>query len=165
MMTPANQYSPPNPQFTDRAVWDRINFLLKEVDLIKQKVQNASSGGTQIARLTTQVQAASDALTQLQTFVGKGQTQFTSTDSTVAGSGVGLQLAGPGSSVVITVTNAGTFRTAIGLGGMAVLNAGAAVANSAVVAGVGYVQADFQSVIDKLNALLTSLRNAGHIAP
>jgi hypothetical protein len=114
MMTPANQYSPPNPQFTDRAVWDRINFLLKEVDLIKQKVQNASSSGTQIARLTTQVQAASDALTQLQTFVGKGQTQFTSTDSTVAGSGVGLQLAGPGSAVVITVTSGSAMRSAIG---------------------------------------------------
>jgi len=114
MTSPANQYTPANPQFTDRAVWDRINFLLKEVDLIKQKVQNVSSGGTQIARLTTQVQAASDALTQLQTFVGKGQTQFTSTDSTVAGSGVGLQLAGPGSAVVITVTNGSAMRSAIG---------------------------------------------------
>jgi len=114
MTSPANQYTPANPQFTDRAVWDRINFLLKEVDLIKQKVQNASSGGTQIARLTTQVQAASDALTQLQTFVGKGQTQFTSTDSTVAGSGVGLQFAGPGSAVVITVTNGSAMRSAIG---------------------------------------------------
>lgn len=113
MSRPVNQYSPPNPQFTDRAVWERLNFLLGEVDLIKQKLQNVSSSGTEIARLTTQVQAASDSLTQLQTFVGRGQTQFTSTDSTVAGSGVGLQLAGPGSSVVITVTNAATFRTAV----------------------------------------------------
>ena len=30
--------------------------------------------------------------------------------------------------------------------------------------GSGYVQADFQSVIDKLNALLNSLRTAGIIA-
>jgi hypothetical protein len=48
--------------------------------------------------------------------------------------------------------------------GLAVLNAGAAVANSSVVAAAGYVQADFQSVIDKLNALLNSLRTAGIIA-
>lgn len=85
MTTPANQYTPANPQFTDRAIWDRINFLLKEVDLLKQKVQNASSGGTQIARLTTQVQAASDALTQLQTFVGKGQTQFVGGGGAITG--------------------------------------------------------------------------------
>lgn len=109
----ANQYAPANTQFADRAVWERLNFLLSEVASLKEKVQNAGGGGTEIARLTTQIQAATDDLTQLQTYVGKGGTQFVSTDSAVSGSGVGLQLAGPGSSVVITVTNAATFRSAV----------------------------------------------------
>lgn len=64
----------------------------------------------------------------------------------------------------ISVSNATTARTSLGLGGLAILNAGSAVANSSVVAAAGYVQADFQSVIDKLNALLGSLRTAGIIA-
>ncbi len=64
----------------------------------------------------------------------------------------------------ISVSNAATARTSLGLGGLAVLNAGSAVTNSSVVAAAGYVQADFQSVIDKLNALLGSLRTAGIIA-
>lgn len=64
----------------------------------------------------------------------------------------------------ISVSNAATARTSLGLGGLAILNSGAAVANSSVVAAAGYVQADFQSVIDKLNALLGSLRTAGIIA-
>ena len=53
-------------------------------------------------------------------------------------------------------------RTSLSLGGLAVLNAGAAVANSTVVAAAGYVQLTFQSVIDKLNALLNSLRIGGN---
>lgn len=64
----------------------------------------------------------------------------------------------------ISVSNAATARTSLGLGGLAILNAGSAVADSSVVAAAGYVQADFQSVIDKLNALLGSLRTAGIIA-
>lgn len=67
-------------------------------------------------------------------------------------------------TISVTVSNAANARTTLGLGGLAVLNAGAAVANSSVVAGVAYSQADFQSVIDKLNALLNSLRTAGVIA-
>jgi hypothetical protein len=61
-------------------------------------------------------------------------------------------------------TTAAGARGNLGLGGLAVLNPGVAVPNSAVVAAAGYVQADFQSVIDTLNAALTSLRNAGIIA-
>lgn len=67
-------------------------------------------------------------------------------------------------TISVTVSNAANARTTLGLGGLAVLNAGGAVANSTVVAGAAYVQADFQSVIDKLNALLGSLRMAGIIA-
>lgn len=67
-------------------------------------------------------------------------------------------------TLTVSVSNAATVRTALGLGGLAVLDAGAAVPNSAVVAGAAYSQTDFQSVIDKLNALLTSLRNADIIA-
>ena len=91
-----------------------------------------------------------------------------STITIASGGGSGWTIAPVGSPGVltlsITVSSAATARTSLGLGGLAVLNAGAAVANSTVVAAAGYVQADFQSVIDKLNALLNSLRTAGIIA-
>ncbi len=84
----------------------------------------------------------------------------------------GVTLAGLTLTTPLAVTSGGTgansatgARSNLGLGGLAVLNAGAAVANSGVVAGGAYVQADFQAVIDKLNELLGSLRTAGVIAP
>lgn len=67
-------------------------------------------------------------------------------------------------TISMTVSNAANARTTLGLGGLAVLNAAAAVANTGTVASAGYVQAEAQAVIDKLNALLTSLRNAGTLA-
>lgn len=80
--------------------------------------------------------------------------------------GFGISSSGiPGTlTLSVTVSNAATARTSLGLGGLAVLGAGAAVTNSSVVAGGAYVQADFQAVIDKLNSLLNSLRTAGIIA-
>jgi hypothetical protein len=52
-----------------------------------------------------------------------------------------------------------------GFGSIVTHNQSAAVVNSAIVAGVAYVQADFQAVIDKLNELLGALRTAGIIHP
>lgn len=93
----------------------------------------------------------------------------TGTSITIASggsAGFGISASGiPGTlTLSVSVSNAATARTSLGLGGLAILNAGAAVANSSVVAAAGYVQADFQSVIDKLNSLLNSLRTAGIIA-
>lgn len=88
------------------------------------------------------------------TITGSGSSGWT-----ISASGAGNQL-----TFSLSVTNASTARTNLGLGALATLNAGAAVANSSVVAGGAYVQADFQAVIDKLNALLNSLRAAGIIA-
>ena len=58
----------------------------------------------------------------------------------------------------ITVSSAATARTSLGLGGLAVLNAGAAVADSTVVAAAGYVQATFRALLTKPQRLLNSLR-------
>lgn len=73
---------------------------------------------------------------------------------------------------VLDITSGGTgassasgARSNFGLGGLAVLNPGVAVVNSAVVAAVAYSQADFQAVIDKLNETLNSIRGGGIIAP
>lgn len=92
-----------------------------------------------------------------------GNISFTSGGS----AGFGFSATSGGGNVYtasVTVSNAGTARASLGLGSLAVLNLGAAVANSGVVAGAAYSQADFQAVIDKLNALLGSLRTAGIIA-
>ena len=55
--------------------------------------------------------------------------------------------------------NAASARSNLGTGGI-----GSAVANLGTVASAGYVQAELQATIDKLNALLNSLRTAGVIA-
>lgn len=80
-----------------------------------------------------------------------------------ASSGFTVSASGAANTLTIsfTVSNAANARTTLGLGGLAVLNAATNTANSAVVAGAAYSQADFQSVIDTLNNLLTRLRSAG----
>ncbi len=64
----------------------------------------------------------------------------------------------------LSVSNAGTARTSLGLGGLAVLNAGAASADTAPSQTGSYVQADVQAIITELRDLKTKLRAAGIIA-
>lgn len=163
---PANLYYPPTTNPTDRAAWDRINYLLREIASLNERVSGLGTGqqAKQIGELQVQIAAVQDALTQAGTFVGAGSSQFTSSSVTVAASGDGITISGPSDGATIDITTPATTRTALGLGGLAVLNAGTAVPDSAVVAGVAYVQANFQSVIDTLNDLLGSLRTAGIIA-
>lgn len=170
MPTPSkapNQYYPPTVNAVDRAVWDRINYLLREVGGLNERVSELGTGGQAkaIRELEVQIAAVADAQTQAATFVGAGSSNFNSTGGALSASGVGYAIGGTTGAGTITVTSAAAARTAIGLGTMAVRNAGVAVADSAVVAGVAYVQADFQSVIDTVNDLLQSLRSAVHIAP
>lgn len=76
--------------------------------------------------------------------------------------GFTISAAGANNTFTIGITvDPTTVRTTLGLGGLAVLNPATDTPNSAVVAGVGYVQADFASVIATLNSLLTQLRSAG----
>lgn len=160
-----NQFVPQLLQSAELALWQRVNYLLNELGAMKQQLAQTRFSEGQIKGLQTQIQAASDSLTQLQTFVGKGQTQFVGTDTSLTASGIGMTISGTTGSGVISITNAASFRSALGLGGMAVLNAGVAVPNSSVVASPGYVQAELASLVSSFNALATSLRNAGHIAP
>lgn len=83
-----------------------------------------------------------------------------------ASSGFTVSATGAANTLTIsfTVSSAANARTTLGLGGLAVLNAGAAVANTGTVASAAYVQTEAQAVIDKLNALLNSIRTAGIIA-
>lgn len=162
----ANRYIPPTTDKAQLAVWQRINWMLDELERINGRLEGLGVGDQArvIEGLRVQIAAVDDAQTQAQTFVGAGGTSFNATGTSLNASGVGLAITGTTGSASITVTNAGTFRAAIGLGALAVLGPGVAVPNSAVVAGVAYVQADFQSVINTLNALLGSLRTAGIIA-
>jgi len=77
---------------------------------------------------------------------------------TIQGDGTYIQVSGAGATLVITFLVA-----ALGLGGLATLDPGVAVANLNLTASAGYVQAELQSVTDKLDALLTSLRDQGII--
>jgi hypothetical protein len=140
--------------------------MLDELQRVNDKLSGLGVGdqARMIEGLRVQIAAVEDAQTQAQTFVAAGGTSFNATGASLAATGVGLAISGTTGAGSITVTNAGTFRAAIGLGALALLGPGTAVPDSGVVAGVGYVQADFQSVINTLNALLGSLRTAGIIA-
>lgn len=113
MNRPAGQYVPPNTQIQDRELWNRLNFLLTEVESLKQEMKGLGVSGGKIQGLQTQIQAAADSLTELQTFVSKGQTQFVSTSSSLAASGVGMTISGSIGSGTITISSAATFRSAI----------------------------------------------------
>ena len=101
---PVNQLVPNLSQSTELSLWQRVNYLLNE--LAGMKAQLASIPKVQAAQingLQTQIQAAADSLTQLQTFVGKGNTQFVSTADTLAASGVGMTISGSiGSGTIVT---------------------------------------------------------------
>lgn len=113
MNRPAGQYVPPNTQIQDRELWNRLNFLLTEVDNLKAEMKKVSGSGSRLDGLQTQIQAAADSLTELQTYVGKGQTQFVSTSSSLSATGVGMTISGSIGSGTISITNAASFRSAI----------------------------------------------------
>lgn len=113
MNRPAGQYVPPNTQIQDRELWNRLNFLLTEVDNLKAEMKKVSGSGSRLDGLQTQIQAAADSLTELQTYVGKGQTQFVSTSSSLSATGVGMTISGSIGSGTISISSATTFRSAI----------------------------------------------------
>lgn len=160
----ANQYAPPTPGSQDRELWARVNYLLGEFEQLKGQLVAAQGQFASVPKLQTQVVAVSDALTQLSTFVGKGNTQFNSSSVTIAGGGVGLSLAGASDTVVITVTSAPTFRSAIGLGVLATKNqatAVGAVSGSAAVVYDAATQTLINDTKTALNSLLANLLAAG----
>jgi hypothetical protein len=65
---------------------------------------------------------------------------------------------------VLNTTDDATSRTNLGLGGLAIRNAGTAVANDAGTISNPPTQAEVTRIRDKLNELLNSLRTAGIIA-
>lgn len=109
----ANQYSPANPASTDQQLWGRVNFLLSELQAIKSAMQGLQKPSAEIKGLQVQIQAAADSLTELQTFVGKGNAQFVSTSSSLSATGVGMTITGSIGSGTIAISNAATFRSAI----------------------------------------------------
>jgi len=59
--------------------------LLNEIGSLKAELAKVNFSAGQVAGLQTQIAAASDSLTQLQTFVGKGQTQFIGNGGSITG--------------------------------------------------------------------------------
>lgn len=108
-----NQFVPQLSQSAELALWQRINYLLNELGSLKQQLSQINFSEGQIRGLQTQIQAASDTLTELQTFVGKGQTQFVSTSSSLSATGVGMTITGSIGSGTIAITSATSFRSAI----------------------------------------------------
>ena len=111
--TAPNQFVPQLSHSTELQLWQRVNYLLGELGQMKQELAQARFSEGQIKCLQTQIQAASDSLTQLQTFVGKGSTQFVSTSDSLSASGVGMTITGAIGSGTIAISNAASFRSAI----------------------------------------------------
>ena len=83
-------------------------------------------------------------------------------------SGFGLSVTvvtSPSLGLQVTVSNPATMRTGLGLGGLAVLNAAAASADTAPAQTAAYVQADVQAILTELRDLKTTLRSAGILTP
>lgn len=164
---PANFYVPPTTDRRDRVVWDRLVTMNNQLQAQAVRLAELTPTGRQqeaIDKLKVQIAAVQDQLTQGDAFVNAGSSAFSPSSVTIAASGDGWEITGPSTGATINVDNAATARGALGLGGLAVLNPGVNVPDSPVVAGVAYVQADFQSLIDTVNDLLQSLRAAGQIA-
>lgn len=115
-----------------------------------------------LARLAAQQSGAQQAFQQAQlpatAFVASlnGEGGAIALQSGTVPSGITVTFVGGAGTVTFNFTGAGTMITK---------NVAAAVADQATVASAGYVQAEAQATIDKLNALLGSLRTAGHLAP
>lgn len=115
-----------------------------------------------VAQLQAQAQGVAAAL-----LVALPETGFVGSINALSGL-LTLQAGTSSTGVTVTVSSDGVSTISIGVTGFGTIithDQAAAVVDSAVVAGAAYVQADFQSVIDKLNELLGALRTAGIIAP
>lgn len=117
----ANQYQPGFPADVDPKIrrivqdlFDRVNFLLRELEALKSKIDSSSGKfEAQSKQLAVSIQAAQDALTTAQTFVGFGTTVASAMNVTLTANGVGFQITGPSNGATISVTSASTARTAI----------------------------------------------------
>lgn len=167
-MAIANQWYPGRQdERSGRELWNRVNSMQLRLEELGKRLAQVGTPGlaNKVAEVQVQLAAVQDALTSQSTFVGARGTNFTSVpDPALSASGDGFTITGTAGSGVVSITGPATARSALGLGALAVLGPAADVPNSGVVAGAGYVQADFQSVIDTLNDLLTSLRTGGLIA-
>jgi hypothetical protein len=101
-----------------RHLWDRLNYVLGQIDELKEVPRGTSTeqltqqvGGLQVA-----LQAVQDSLTTGRTFVAFGESQPVgdTTSVAIAGASNGLTFAGTSSALTFTVTGAATFRAAIG---------------------------------------------------
>lgn len=71
-----NRYYPPTPTAVDKNLWDRINFLLGEIERIQAEGESKLQGVRgEVSQLRIALSAAADATTQGSTFVGFGANQ------------------------------------------------------------------------------------------
>lgn len=87
------------------------------------------------------------------------------TFTTAGPSGSTVTVSFIGTLATIPVGSAGTVRTNLGLGGLAVLNAAAASADTATPIGAAFVQAEVQAILDELRDLKVKLRTALILTP
>lgn len=111
-----NLYYPPTVNPVDRAVWDRINYLLTEIAGINARLAGLGTGRQEkaISELKVQIAVVQDALTQAGTFVNAGNSAFNSSSVTIAASGDGFSITGSSDAGVINVDNPVTARAALG---------------------------------------------------
>jgi len=86
-----NRYYPPTTSNSEKQLWDRVNFLLGEVERIREdsavRLQSVSG---ELDRLRVSLQAIADPLVGGNTFVGFGNNQPTSNSATPTGPAGGV---------------------------------------------------------------------------
>lgn len=110
----ANRYIPPTTDKSQLAIWQRVNWMLDELDRLNQRLEGLGTGqqARLIADLRVQIAAVQDELTQAQTFVGAGGTNFNATGASLTATGDGLEITGTTGAGVINVTSPSALRAA-----------------------------------------------------
>jgi hypothetical protein len=105
----------PTMRRTIQDLFDRVNFLIGEVEKMKAGGMGLAPLETKVAALEVSLQAATDAGAAGTTFVGFGQNLPAALTGSVnfLATGVGMQISGPSGSATITIVTPATFRAAI----------------------------------------------------
>lgn len=122
MPSSVGQYHPGVPQATPdnvaqeiRRLWDRLNYALSQIDLLRAIPRGTGTTSPESAERVA-LQAASDPLTRGRAFVAFGESQPVGdpTSVAVAGASNGLTFSGATNALSFVVTSAASFRAAIG---------------------------------------------------
>lgn len=98
---------------------DRVNYLLGRSAPVETNVSARRTGVGTGSQQSVSLAAASDPLLAGSALVGAGDSNFVGQSVPITATGAGITISGPTSAATVSVTNAATLRSAIGVTGVA----------------------------------------------